>query len=87
MKSATLALVTKGRELVNGLMSNITTNLTKTELSGLMMQAPFMLTYDMIQGSIPLEGTYSNANIRGMAVLEIDFEKNKEYIQTEIYGK
>lgn len=87
IKNAPLALVTNGGELINGLMSNITTNLTQTELSGLMLQAPMMLTYDMIQGSIPLEGTYSNASIRGMAVLEIDFEANKNYIQTEIYGK
>lgn len=87
MKSAPLALVTNGGELIDGLMSNITTNLTKTELSGLMIQAPMMLTYDMVSGSIPLEGTYSNANIRGMAVLEIDFNANKKYIQEEIYGK
>lgn len=87
IKSAPLALVTNGGELIDGLMTNITTNLTKTELSGLMIQAPAMLTYDMMQGSIPLEGTYSNANIRGMAVLEVDFEANKDYIQTEIYGK
>lgn len=87
IKSAPLALVTNGGELIDGVMSNITTNLTKSELNGLMLQAPAMLTYDMISGSIPLEGTYSNANIRGMAVLEVDFEANKEYIQTEIYGK
>ena len=87
IKSAPLALVTNGGELIDGVMSNITTNLTKSELNGLMLQALAMLTYDMISGSIPLEGTYSNANIRGMAVLEVDFEANKEYIQTEIYGK
>lgn len=87
IKSAPLALVTNGGELIDGVMSNITTNLTKSELNGLMLQAPAMLTYDMISGSIPLEGTYSNANSRGMAVLEVDFEANKEYIQTEIYGK
>lgn len=87
MKKAPMALVTNGGELIDGLMSNITTNLTQSELSGLMMQAPTMLTYDMIQGSIPLEGTYSNASIRGMSVLEVDFEANKNYIQTEIYGK
>lgn len=46
-----------------------------------------MMTYEMVQGSIPQEGTYSNVTIRGMAVLEVDFEANKEYIQTEIYGK
>ena len=87
MKNAPLALAANGSELINGLMSNITTNMKKTELSGLMMQAPMMLTYDMISGSIPLEGTYSNANIRGMSVLEVDFEANKQYIQEEIYGK
>lgn len=76
-----------GYELVDGLMSNITTNLTQSELSGLMMQAPAMLGYEMVQSSIPLEGTYANAKIRGMAVLEVDFEANKEYIQKEIYGK
>ena len=87
MKNAPLALVTNGSELIEGVMSNVTTNLTKTELSGLMIQAPMMLTYDMISESIPLEGTYSNANIRGMAVLEVDFEANKQYIREEIYGK
>ena len=87
VKNAPVALVTNGSELIEGVMSNITTNLTKTELSGLMMQAPMMITYDMVSGSIPLEGTYSNANIRGMAVLEVDFEANKQYIRKEIYGK
>ena len=87
VKNAPFALVTNGSELIEGVMSNITTNLTKAELSGLMMQAPMMITYDMVSGSIPLEGTYSNANIRGMAVLEVDFEANKQYIREEIYGK
>ena len=87
VKNAPIALIANGGNLIEGVMSNVTTNLTKTELSGLMMQAPMMLTYDMISGSIPLEGTYSNANIRGMAVLEVDFEANKQYIQEEIYGK
>ena len=86
-KNLTPGISVYGEELINGVMSNITTNLTKTELSGLMMQAPMMLTYDMVSGSIPLDGTYSNANIRGMAVLEVDFEANKSYIKKEIYGK
>ena len=51
------------------------------------MQAPLMLCYDKVSGSIPLAGTYSNANIRGMAVLELDFDANKAYIQENIYGK
>ena len=87
VKSLPLALISNGEELIDGVMSNITTNLTKTELSGLFVQAPAMLTYDMVSTSIPLNGTYSNANIRGMAVLEVDFEANKSYIQENIYGK
>lgn len=87
MKSAPAALLTNGGELIDGVMSNITTNLSQSELSGLMLQAPALLTYDIVSGSIPREGTYKDAKIRGMAVLEVDFEANKEYIQKEIYGK
>lgn len=87
MKSAPAALLTNGGELIDGVMSNITTNLSQSELSGLMLQAPAMLTYDIVSESIPREGTYKDAKIRGMAVLEVDFEANKEYIQKEIYGK
>ena len=86
MKKLPLSLAANGGELIDGVMPNITTNLTRSELNGLVLQAPAMLTYDVVQGSIPLEGTYSNATIRGMAVLEVDFEANKEYIRTEIYG-
>ena len=86
-KKAPTAMLTNGGELLDGLLNNLTTNITKSEISGLMIQAPIMLTYDMVQSSIPLEGTYSNASIRGMSVLEVDFETNKAYIQKEIYGK
>lgn len=86
-EKAPSALLTNTDELVDGLMSNVKTNLKKLDISGLMVQAPVMLTYDMVQTSIPLDGTYSNASIRGMSVLEVDFETNKEYIQREIYGK
>lgn len=86
MKKLPLSLAANGGELIDGVMSNITTNLTRSELNGLVLQAPAMLTYDVVQGSIPLEGTYSNATIRGMAVLEVDFEANNEHIRTEIYG-
>lgn len=86
-EKAPSALLSNTDELMDGVLSNVTTNLTKSEIGGLVMQAPSMVGYDLIQGSIPLDGTYSNAKIRGMAVLEVNFEANKEYIQKEIYGK
>ena len=41
----------------------------------------YAVTYDIIQNSIPLEGTYKDATIRKMAVLEVDFEANKKFLQ------
>ena len=41
----------------------------------------------MEQNMIPLQGTYSDANIRGMAVLQVDFEANKKVLKEKIYGE
>lgn len=73
------------KELINGILPNLTTNLTQKEMFGLSLDAPKILTYELVQGSIPIEGSYQNTTIRGMSVLEVDFEANKAYIQSEIY--
>ena len=87
IKKLPRAMVKNPRELINGLMPNLTTNLTKGECMQLVLTAPTLLGYDLVQGSIPQEGTYSNATIRDMSVLEVDFETNKQYIRENIYGK
>ena len=81
------AVLTNSKELFDGLMPNLTTNLTKGECYSLSFLAAQALGYEIVQGSIPLEGTYRNATIRNMSVLEVDFEANKKYIQENIYGK
>lgn len=81
------ALLTNPKGLIDGLMPNLTTNLTQAECFGLSLTAPKLLTYDIVQTSIPAEGTYKNATIRKMAVLEVDFEANKKYIRENIYGE
>ena len=81
------AAVTNPNELIDGLMPNLTTNLTQMECYRLSFTAPKMLTYEIVQNSIPIEGSYQNATIRKMAVLQVDFEANKEYIRENIYGK
>lgn len=81
------ALLLHPGELVDGLMPNLTTNLTQWECYRLSLMAPQILTYDIEQGSIPLEGTYKNATIRSMAVLEVDFETNKEYLHKLLFGE
>lgn len=81
------AVIKNPAGLMDGLLPNLTTNLTKGECLNLSLQAGKLLAYEMIQGSIPVEGSYSNANIRGMDVLQIDFDMNKEYIRSNIYGE
>lgn len=87
IKKLPAAAVTNSKELMDGLLPNLTTNLTQNECYQLSFLAPELLSYDLVQSSIPLSGTYKNANIRGMAVLEVDFDANKKYIQENIYGK
>lgn len=86
IKKLPAAVVTNPREIIDGLMPNLTTNLTRGECYRLSFLAAQFLGYDIVQSSIPQDGTYKNATIRDMAVLEVDFEANKRYIQENIYG-
>ncbi len=87
IQKAPKALISNPKELINGLLPNLTTNLTQNETYSLSLTAPKILTYEIVQSSIPIEGTYQNASIRGMSVLEVDFEANKQYIRENIYGE
>ena len=87
IKKAPKAMLTNSGELINGLLPNLTTNLTKNECYRLSFVAAQALGYEIIQGSIPLEGTYKNATIREMSVLEVDFDANRQYLQDVVYGK
>lgn len=68
-------------KIVNGILPNLTTNLTKGECFSLSFQAGKLVTYELTQGTVPIEGTYRDATIRGMSVLEIDFEANEKYLR------
>lgn len=86
LKRLPVAAVKNPKGLADGLFPNLTTNLTQMECMQIGLQAGRLLTYEVVQDSIPLNGTYSNADIRGMAVLQVDFEKNREYLRKELYG-
>ena len=79
-------VLTNPKGLIDGLMPNMTTNLTQAECYRLSLMAPKILTYDIIQNSIPIEGTYKDATHRKMSVLEVDFEANKKFLQENLYG-
>lgn len=73
--------------LSDGLLPNLTTNLTEGECYLLTLMAPFMLKYDLQHGSIPMEGTYRDARVRDMAVLEVDFEANRSFFEKVLLGE
>ena len=81
------AVLTNMDGLMEGLCPNLTTNLTLNECYGLVLRVPFIFKYERVSGSIPLEGTWWDQNIDGMAVLGIDFEANKNYLHENLYVK
>lgn len=81
------SLLTNGSQLFDTLMPNLTTNLTKNECFRLSLMAGKALTYDIAADSIPQPGTYHDATIRKMAVLEVDFEANRRYLKEKLYGE
>lgn len=86
IRQAPLELITSPDKLMEGIFPNLTTNLTKEECMGLSLEAPKVITYEIVSSSVPIEGSYSNATVRKMSVLQVDFEANKAYLQETIFG-
>lgn len=87
IKKLPAAAVTNGGDLIDGLMPNLTTNLTRGECFRLSLMAGRLLTYDIVSDNIPQPGTYSDATIRQMQVLKVDFDANRKYLREKIYGE
>lgn len=87
IQKAPAALVKDPSKLMDGLLPNLTTNLTKGECYSLSLQAGKFLLWEIEQGSVPQEGSYQPADIRGMSVLQIDFDVNKEYLHNMMDGE
>ncbi len=81
------AVLTNFGELTDGLLPNLTTNLTQWECFRLSLMGGKLLTYDLVPDSIPQPGTYKSATIRKMSVLEVDFDANRKYLKGKIYGE
>lgn len=81
------SVLTNLDDMIEGILPNLTTNISKSECYTLSLDVPKLLTYDLVQASIPIAGSYQGVTIRKMSVLQVDFEKNKEFIRTQIYGE
>lgn len=74
-------------KLMGTVLPKITTNIPDTELTLMGMKAPLYLGYDVEQIHLPADGTWSNATINKMSVLQLDFEKNIQYFKDVVYGE
>lgn len=81
------ALLTNGFDLFDELMPNLTTNLTQSECFRLGLMGGALLTQETVQSVVPQPGTYQDATIRKMMVLEVDFKANRRYLRECIYGE
>ncbi|HKL80329.1 MAG TPA: LCP family protein [Mobilitalea sp.] len=72
-------------DLMKVVLPKVTTNFSENELFEQLLSLPDYLEYGFKSLSIPIEGTYKNIRIRGMEVLEINFEKNIEELVGNIY--
>ena len=79
------AMVTNSSGVINGLFPNLTTNLTQSECYKIALGGYKIVGYDMVQQCVPQEGTYSDATIRSMAVLQVDSAANKKFFKQTIY--
>jgi len=87
IKKLPTSLLTNGGELMDGLLPNLTTNLTQNEIFRLSLMAGKLLTYDIVSDNIPQPGTYQDVIIRKMEVLQVDFDANIQYLKEKLYGE
>jgi LCP family protein required for cell wall assembly len=72
--------------LIYSLTDYVETNMTPWQMISIGTGVVFGNGGAPIKGTIPCEGSWSYAYERGMAVIHIDIEKNKEWIHTFFYG-
>ncbi len=64
--------------LADQFLPKVRTDLTETECASLLMTLTQVGDYEIESMTIPMDGTWKNANIGGAAVLSINFDKNAE---------
>ncbi len=86
-KKMPVAMATNASGLMEGIFPYLTTNLKQSEVTELSLKAAAAATYETIELTVPADGTWSNANIGGKAVLQVDFDANKKILKDEIFGE
>lgn len=73
--------------IARDVIADVETDMTPAQLTGLAVNSVlFYIHFRIKQGSVPAEGTWSDATIAGQSVLSLDLEANKKYLEEFIYG-
>ena len=71
--------------LINYCMNQVETNMSVTEIYDMAKDVLAVDNLKMQQASLPQDGTYTDITYEGMAVLEIDFDANKKFLEELLY--
>lgn len=71
--------------LINYCMTQVKTNMSVSEIYSWAKEVLATDNLKTQQACVPQEGTYQSVSYNGMAVLEIDFDANKEFIDSLLY--
>lgn len=72
--------------LVNEILPYITTDMTKDEIINYVTAVVTMNPNKIQTFRLPIDGGYNSVSIRGMSVLNLDWEKNVKELKTFLYG-
>ena len=73
-------------ELANKILPYITTDMGKDEIIDYITAIVFMAPDKIETFRLPIDKSYTNVSIRGMSVLQIDWEVNRNALKKFIYG-
>lgn len=75
------------KDLANEILPSIVTDLSNSEITSYLFSVIMMGTTEFEQMRIPIDNSFQNQKIRGMAVLVLDLPKNREALQNFIFQK
>ena len=72
-------------DFVEVFFPKITTNLSKTQITGYLIKSPAYFKYARNQYRIPIDNSWSYMTINHMSVLGVDIKQNREYLFDKLY--
>ncbi len=87
IKKARKMSVSELNQFADVVLPLVSTNLSQSEVMGLLLNAKEYLDYEIVSGRMPIDGSYKYLTIRGASVLGVDFSPNSQYWYELVYGK